>query len=330
MDSNPFCLAVCYRANIARQLGVKNVSFHRIIYEEILELKKVHFANSVIHLFLIKNLMCGLEKKSSQKIILEIAQWIASKHAASVRDKVAKEAEELYASGLCAAAFESLQKAIYFGDLPSRALMAWLLFDGREGVAKSWKKAYVLVEEGARQGCHHSKGVMALFNFHGYGIRGDAEHKLQRSMDFARESSERGSRYGQYTLGTLHRHGLGGLAQDHTQALAFYQLAAAQGFDGAQIELGYVYYFGLGVAKDYAEALRWSQLAAAKGHPRAMYRVASCHQYGEGVRKNKVEAIRWFRLAQAAGIPEAADALRVLLDSCIQYELDVLNTDTTH
>jgi len=330
MNSNPFCLAVCYRANIARQLGVKNVSFHRIIYEEILELKKVHFANSGIHLFLIKNLMCGLEKRRSQKIILEIAQWIASKHAASVRDKVAKEAEELYASGLCAAAFESLQKAIYFGDLPSRALMAWLLFDGREGVAKSWKKAYVLVEEGVRQGCHHSKGVMALFNFHGYGIRGDAAHKLQRSMEFARESSDSGSRYGQFTLGELHYSGAGGLARDDAQAVEFYRLAAAQGFDGAQNQLGYMYYFGLCVARDYAEALRWSQLAATKGHPSAMYRVAKCHEYGHSVPKNKAKAIQWFRLAQAAGITEAADALRVLLDSCIQYELDVLNMDTTH
>jgi TPR repeat protein len=256
--------------------------------------------------------MCGLEKRRSQKIILEIAQWVSSKHATSVRDKVAKEAEELYASGLCAAAFESLQKAIYFGDLHSRALMAWLLFDGREGVAKSWKKAYVLVEEGARQGCNHSKGMMALFNFHGYGIRGDAAHKLQRSMEFARESSESGSRYGQYTLGELHRYGAGGLARDDAQALAFFGLAAAQGFDGAQHWLGYMYFNGSGVARDYAEALRWHKLAAAQGHPSAMYRVARCLYYGEGVAVARNEAIQWFRLAQAAGITEAAGDLLML------------------
>ncbi len=35
MKSNPFCLAVGYRENIAHPLGVSNVLYHRIIYEGI-------------------------------------------------------------------------------------------------------------------------------------------------------------------------------------------------------------------------------------------------------------------------------------------------------
>jgi hypothetical protein len=42
-----------------------------------------------------------------------------------------------------------LQWAIDLGDLPSRALKAWLLADGREGVAKDEKSAFELAEEGA-------------------------------------------------------------------------------------------------------------------------------------------------------------------------------------
>ena len=70
---------------------------------------------------------------------------------------------------------------------------------------------------------------------------------------------------------------------DHAQAVAFYRLAAAQGLDGAQSRLGYMYYNGVGVSQDYAEALRLYQLAAAQGHPEALFSVAHSHEYGQGV-----------------------------------------------
>ena len=73
-----------------------------------------------------------------------------------------------------------------------------------------------------------------------------------------------------------------------------------------------MYYYGLGVAQDPTEALRWYQLAAAQGHPTALYNVAVCHENGQGVRKNKAAAIRWYRRAQAAGDTDAADKLQEL------------------
>jgi TPR repeat protein len=128
----------------------------------------------------------------------------------------------------------------------------------------------------------------------------------------ARESSGRGSRYGQVTLGELHFWGRGGLAEDSAQALVFYGLAAAQGLDGAQFQLGYLHYHGDGVARDRAEALRLYQLAAAQGHPEGLYFVAFCHEVGSGGRKSKAAAIRWYRRAQAAGDTAAASALQRL------------------
>ena len=133
-----------------------------------------------------------------------------------------------------------------------------------------------------------------------------------QSSELARESSGKGSRYGQYVLGRLYEYGAGGVAQDYAQALALYRLAAAQNLDGAQNSLGFMYYYGHGVAQDYSEALRLFQLAAAQGHPIALYNVAVNHERGHGVRKNKAEAIRWYRRAQAAGDPDAADQLQML------------------
>jgi TPR repeat protein len=228
--------------------------------------------------------------------------------AAAVGSKVGKEAEELCASGQCAAAAVALKLAVEVGHLPSRALKAWLMLEGREGVAVDGKRVFELVEEGARLGCHHCQGVMAECYSYGWGCEEDAA----RSLELARESSGKGSRYGQCFLGWLYELGEGGFVRDDAQAVALYRLAAAQNLDGAQSNLGRMYYAGDGVARDYAEALRLFQLAAAQGHPTALYMVAQCHEEGRGVPENKAEAIRWYRRAQAAGYSDAADALQRL------------------
>jgi len=236
------------------------------------------------------------------------ARRLASKPMAAVRDEAAKEAEELCASGQCAAAIVPLQRAIDFGDFTSLALKAWLLIDGREGVAKDEEKGFELAAEGARLGCHHCQGVLAYCYLRGCGCERDAA----RSLELARESSGRGSRYGQLTLGRLHHLGYGGLTRDYAQAVALYRLAAAQGLDEAQCSLGCMHDNGIGVAQDRAEALRWYQLAAAQGHPEALHEVAACHEWGYGVAADVAQAIRWYRRAQAAGDTRAAGDLQRL------------------
>ena len=88
-----------------------------------------------------------------------------------------------------------------------------------------------------------------------------------RSLELARESSGRGSRYGQLALGKLLRVGVAGAAQDIAQAVALYRVAAAQGYDEAQSALGTMYAGGSGVAADVDEALLWYSLAAVQGNP---------------------------------------------------------------
>jgi TPR repeat protein len=251
------------------------------------------------------------------------ARRVASKLMAAVRDEAAKEAHELCASGQCAAALVPLQRAIGFGDLPSRALKAWMLMDGREGVAKDEEKAFDLAEEGARFGCYHCQGVMACFYHFGLGCRPNQV----RSLELARESAGRGSRYGQYTLGQLHgfgrvelergivyAFGRAGLKRDFDQQLVFLRLAAAQGLDAAQCQLGALisdgyHSGGYRIAHDPAEGLRLFQLAAAQGCPEALSMVAECHQFGSGVASDVAEAIRWYRRAQTAGNADAADII---------------------
>ena len=216
----------------------------------------------------------------------------------------------MLAAGQHAAAAAQLQRAIALGHLRSRALNAWLLIEGREGIAMDMKAAVELVEEGARLGCHQCQGVLAYCYFTVCTSMVNGEPILignddPRVLDLALASSEKGSRYGQYVLGELN--------DDDTQALAFFRLAAEQNLDRAQIRLGSnLYCNGFGPSADHAEALRWFQLAAAQGNPGALFYVGYMHERGEGVQADEAEAIRWYRRAAAAGHIQAAICLRTL------------------
>ena len=238
-----------------------------------------------------------MNSRTCNRMMLSIVRRIASKQWAAARDEAAKEAEELCALGQFDAALVPLQRAIDLGHLPSRALMAWLLIDGREGIVRDPKRGFELVKEGTHLGCGHCQGVMAYYNLFIFLYEVD----VPRSLELARESSGLGSKYGHYTLGLLYDLGRGGLAKDCIQTLAFYRLAAAQGLDAAEYRLGNMYYIAKGVAQDIAEALRLFLLAAEQGYSYALLMVANCYEHGEGVAADVSEAIRWYRLAQAAG-----------------------------
>jgi hypothetical protein len=60
----------------------------------------------------------------------------------------------------CAAAMIHLNRAIILRHFPSCATKAWIMINGREGVAKNLNGAYKLVEEGARLGCRRCEAVI--------------------------------------------------------------------------------------------------------------------------------------------------------------------------
>jgi len=250
-----------------------------------------------------------------------IVRRVAAGQAAAVRDKAAREAAELCASGNCAAALGPLQRAIDFGDTTSLALKAWLLILGREGVARDPETACELAKEGTCFGCHDCQGVLACCYFFGFVDEKfyNEERTLNlrrtragRALDLARVSAGKGSRYGQYTLALLHRKSRGKITRDVAKAVAFYQLASAQGLDAAQCELGNILIHGRVLARNYAEGLRLCHLSAAQGYTRAFNSVAECHESGWGVAADASEAIRWYRRAEAAGDYDAANRLQEL------------------
>ena len=232
--------------------------------------------------------------KLMQGIVRRVAAQLMHSLAAAAGSKADKEAEELCVSGQCAAAMVALKLAVYCGHVSSRALMANMMLDGREGVAKDWLGAVALLKEGQRLGCHHCQGLLAW----GCMLSPNRANwgNCQVWLQWARESSTKGSRFGQYMLGQYYEGRC-----DYAQAVALYRLAAAQTLDKAQLRLGHMHFNGFGVAQDFTEALRLYQLAAAQGEPQALYDVAACYDNGKGARQNRAEAVLWYRRAQAAG-----------------------------
>ena len=193
-------------------------------------------------------------RSACHKLMQSNARRVAAGLAASVRVIVAKKAEQLCASGQCAAAVVALQEAMKLGDLPSRALLAWWLIDGRVGVAMNKKRALELAEEGVRLGCHHCLGVLARLTI-------EPSHPIhlvnRAAMPLARDSADKGSRYGLFSVGLYNYLARNG--RTFEASVDFFQQAAAMGLDSAQCYMGRAC-LNADVKK------RWYQLAAAQGH----------------------------------------------------------------
>ena len=202
----------------------------------------------------------------------------------------------------CSAASHKLEQLIELGHLQSRADLAWLLLDGREGVPKNAIRAFELADYGAGMSCPHCIGVLACCYWGGLGCGLDKS----LSLELARASAAEGSRYGFWTLGVMHRLGEGGAPRDYQQALQLFNMAAVLNLDAAQFMLGYAYFYGLGIVEDHAQALRWFVMAAAQGHPDSCYMVGRCMELTNGGAVGRTSAISWYQRACASGHPESS------------------------
>jgi hypothetical protein len=262
------------------------------------------FKGKLVQLLCRDNLDPHRNRSDWCKMMQSNVRRVAAGLAAAVRDKAANEAEGLCASGHCADALVPLQRAITLGHLPSQALKAWLLVYGRVGVPKDMEAAIELANAGTALGCHHCQGVLAhCHHLHlgGIIILGLSDNHI-KSLELARQSSAKGSRYGQVTLGSLNQYGIETLLdEDHVQAVVWYRLAAAQNLDYAQFALGAMYSSGSGVLQDHAEAHRWHVLSAAQGCSFALLSIGLSYELGRGVHVDLNEAVDWYRRAEAAG-----------------------------
>jgi hypothetical protein len=143
----------------------------------------------------------------------------------------------------CIAAAAQLQQAVSLGHLHSRADLAWMLIDGREGAARNQAKACEL-------GVLHSLGD------------GGAGRDPYQAMQLFGTAATLNLDAAQFMLGYAHFYGIG-VADGITQALQWFHAAAAQGHPDAWYMVGRCMERLGDDARGRAAAVHWYQRAKA-------------------------------------------------------------------
>jgi TPR repeat protein len=84
---------------------------------------------------------------------------------------------------------------------------------------------------------------------------------------------------------------------DHALAFSRYKLLAERGDVSAQVNIGWMYYYGEGVSQDKSLALVWYRKAAEQGDVSSMFNLAYGYDHGDGVRRDLNESRRWYAKA---------------------------------
>ena len=94
-----------------------------------------------------------------------------------------------------------------------------------------------------------------------------------------------------------------GVPQNYAEALKWFRKAANQGYDNAQLDLGFLYAHGDGVPQDYIEAAKWYRKAAEQGNAGGQGDLGFLYAHGDGVPQDYVQAYLWLNLA----VPQFTD-----------------------
>ncbi len=108
-----------------------------------------------------------------------------------------------------------------------------------------------------------------------------------------------------FRLGMLNLTGKAG-SLDPSKAREWFTRAAAAGHMQASNELGLLYYQGNGVPASPVEAAKYIRKAAEAGLAQAQYNLGLLYVNGHGVDKDLNTASIWFQKAAVQGLPEAA------------------------
>jgi uncharacterized protein len=147
----------------------------------------------------------------------------------------------------------------------------------------------------SRSYCWQRPAIVASY-CHAQATERSADESTAVSDSPMQQKAQAGDKNAQYQVGLVAEQ-----RQDYGEAFKWFQLAAKQGLDGAQVDLAYLYVTGFGTSKDLDQAFHWYSLAAAQANPNAEYSVGICYLHGEGTEQNLALARKWISSALAHG-----------------------------
>ena len=102
--------------------------------------------------------------------------------------------------------------------------------------------------------------------------------------------------------------GVGGRKQDDAAARKWLELAARQGFDTAELDLGTWLVQGRGGPRDNKGGFKWLLRAAMGGNVAAQNRIAKLYVEGIGIDPDVIVGTAWYIIAKRAGLADPAQA----------------------
>ena len=152
----------------------------------------------------------------------------------------------------------------------------------------------------------------------------DYRRTTNKQAAWYRKAAEAGNADGMRNLGYMYYYGLG-MAVDYQRAVYWYLRSAEAGNALGMAFLGDMYKNGTGVDKDPKQALGWFHKAAEANEPYAMNDLGEMYEYGHGVKADREQAIDWYRKAAKLGNQDAVANLKRL--KC-KFEIRVFRTVT--
>jgi len=198
---------------------------------------------------------------------------------------------------------------------------ALMLIDGNF-VKKDMQAAYALMQSAAEAG-----NRLAQFNFAQMLIQREPGGKgLEKAVSYYERAAESRLADAQYAMSQIYANGAGGKSPDAAKARRWLELAARQGYDTAQLDLGTLLADSRN-ERDEKEGFRWLRRAAEGGNVAAQNRLAKLYMNGLGTEPDPIAAAAWFILARRAGLtdPVMDDFLHGLTDEELKQALQRAN-----
>ncbi|KAG1701310.1 Protein sel-1 1 [Nymphon striatum] len=203
------------------------------------------------------------------------------------------------------------------GDIQAQLGLGQLYYQGGRGVMQDHQRAYNYFLNAANAGNANAMAFLGKMYMEGGSA---VKQNNQTALLYFNNAARLNNPVGQSGLGLMYLYGKGvekldfkfisymmaNLVtmcliefvfnqQDANKAFSQFQRAADQGWVDGQLQLGNMFYRGIGVQKDVKKAIKYYDLASKSGHVLAYYNLALIHASGTGVIRSCQTAVELFK-----------------------------------
>lgn len=202
------------------------------------------------------------------------------------------------------------QQAAKQGSLEAQHAIAWLLNKGLGGNQDKARSIELYLNAAAKG---NGNAMMSLGRAY---LTGDGIDKnVAKGLEWYQKAAGAGEATAQGYLGLVYIRGETGgyvVGRNYEKALGYIRQGVEQQDKQSQYLMGWLYHRGQGLRQDFSQAMEWYQKAAAQDMPDAINGIGHLYEYGQGVIADKNEAIKWYRRAAALNNKAAKENLERL------------------